>query len=263
LAWLRTDEPHLWLCRRAYPSDTPNPPSVVIITMPKSGSIYLMRSIQRVLKVSRIRFGGYGFTEPVVQSRALKRMQLGFFVGQEHLPASDHVIAALRLVVPAVNVHLRDPRRALVSWIGHLQDQLDSGQAAEALAFSERVLPDGYAAWSFNQRLEWHIDHVLPRLVAWIEGWLRVVDDPKQELKVVLSTFEELERDPAACIQRILERLDIPLHRISPERLPKLDRRHNVRGDPTVDRKASYTPELWERATALVPAELRARFDWA
>jgi hypothetical protein len=37
----------------------------------------------------------------------------------------------------------------------------------------------------------------------------------------------------------------------------------NVRRDPNVDRKSKYTPALWERATAAVPAELRQRFNWA
>jgi hypothetical protein len=258
----RRDKTNLWLTRGAYRGRTPLP-AVVVIAMPKSGSIYLKNALQKVLKVPSVRFGGYGFTEPVVRPTSIPRMQLGFCVAKEYLPASDHVVATLRHAVPAVNVHVRDPRRALISWMGHLQERLDAGQTAEAWAFAERVLPDDYAPWSFAQRLGWHVEHVLPRLVAWIEGWVRVHDDPNEELEVVLSTFEELERDPAACIRSILERLKIPANSMFFERLPALHpKRHNVRGDPLVDRKTYYTPELWQRATALVPADLRARFNW-
>jgi hypothetical protein len=94
-------------------------------------------------------------------------MRFGFCVAKQYLPAPHHVVATLRLVVPAVNVHVRDPRRALISWIVHMQDRLDAGQIAEAWSFAECVLPDDYVCWSFAHRLEWHIDHVLPRLVAW------------------------------------------------------------------------------------------------
>jgi len=262
-AWSRRRDTRFWLLAGAYRGRTPLP-AVVIIAMPKSGSIYMKLAVQRVLRVSRVRFGGYGFTEPVVRPNAIPRMQFGFCVCKEYLPASDHVIETLRVAVPAVNVHVRDPRRALISWIGHLQDRLDAGQTAEAWSFAERVLPCGYADWSFAQRLEWHAEHVLPRLVAWIEGWVRVHDDPKQELKVVFSTFEDLERDPIACIRGMLERLAIPAESMHLDRLPPLNpERHNVRGDPTVDRKSFYTPELWERAMAMVPAALRTRFDWS
>jgi hypothetical protein len=262
-AWSRRNDTLIWLLAGAYRGRTPLP-AVVIIALPKSGSIYMKQAVQRVLRVSRVRFGGYGFTEPVVRPNAIPRMKFGFCVAKEYLPASDHVVASLRLAVPAVAVHVRDPRRALISWIGHLQDRLDAGQSAEAWSFAECVLPDHYERGSFAQRLEWHVEHVLPRLVAWIEGWVRVHDDPNQELKVVFSTFEELERDPVACIRGMLERLEIPPQSMHFQRLPKLNPDlHNVRGDPAIDRKSFYTPELWERATAIVPAELRARFGWS
>ncbi|HVZ01636.1 MAG TPA: hypothetical protein VHA35_19170 [Dongiaceae bacterium] len=260
---LESDDFQDYIRRRAFPGRSANIPSVVIISMKKSGSIYLVRAMRNALGAPRVRFGGYGFTEPVVMSKGVKRLHAGCCVAQEHLPASPHVISALALAVPAINLHLRDPRRALVSWVGHLQDLLVEGRMVDALAFGEYVVPRDYVRWDLERRLEWHVDRVLPLLVTWIEEWLKVYDDPAAELKIVLTTLEELQRDPVACVQRILDALQVDID-VSKLDLPPLEvGRFNVRRDPAVDRKSLYPPLLWERATEMIPLDLRQRFDWS
>jgi hypothetical protein len=46
-AWSRREETLLWLLRGAYQGRTPLP-AVVVIAMPKSGSIYMKQAVQRV-----------------------------------------------------------------------------------------------------------------------------------------------------------------------------------------------------------------------
>jgi hypothetical protein len=253
---------HEHVRKRAYPGRVPNLPPVIVITLRKSGSIYLVQALRQILQVPRVRLGSYGFTEPVVFPKGWKQVKLGACVAQEHLPPLNHIVSALSFVTPAINVHLRDPRRALVSWIGHLDNHLEAGRMIEALAFAEYVVPEGYMAWNFEQRLEWHIQHVLPRMVDWIQGWIRVHDAPSSELKIVLTTLEELQRNPVDCIRRLLDGLQIDIDeswiKVKDPAIGQAD----IRRDPKMDRKALYSPKLWDQATEMVPRDLRERFGW-
>jgi hypothetical protein len=251
-----------FLHRRVYPGHGRNLPPIILMSMPKSGSIFLAQSLCRVLQIRLARFGNYGFTQPVVWSKGIRRIRSGNYVCQEHLPASDHVIASLGILVPSIIVHIRDPRRALVSWIGHLNDLLEAGRLIDAYAFAERVMPDGYLQWDAERQLDWHVTHVMPRLVHWIEGWVRAHDDPSCKLRIVLSTLEALQADQENALRRLLDELGISYRDEWLKQPGPIVGKRNVRRDPSEDRKSKYPRALWERATAAVPAELRERFNW-
>jgi hypothetical protein len=254
---------HEFLRRRAFRGRGRDLPPVIVMSLPKSGSIFLTQSLCKALQLRRGRLGSYGFTEPTVQPNAIKRIRGGNMVIQEHLPASDHVLASLAVLVPGIIVHIRDPRRALISWIGHLNDLLGAQRMIDAYGFAEHVMPDDYLQWDAEQQLDWHITHVLPRLVTWVEGWVRAKDDPSTRLKIALSTLEELQSDQEKTLRRLLDEIGVSYQddwlKLPGPKVGAM----NVRRDPSVDRKSKYTPAQWERASAMVPAALRQRFNWA
>jgi len=253
---------HEFVRRRVFPGHGRKIPTIVIMSLPKSGSIFLTKTLSKALQLRRGRLGGYGFTEPVINPNEVKRIAGGDYVVQEHLPASEHVIASLRELVPTIIVHIRDPRRALVSWVGHINDLLKARRMIDAYGFAECEMPEGYLQWDAERQLDWHITHVLPRLVDWVEGWVRAHDDPACGLHIVLSTLEQLQAEQEKTLHRLLDEIGVTYRDDWLKQPgPKIGYK-NVRRDPSKDRKARYSAELWERATQAVPAELRQRFNW-
>jgi hypothetical protein len=91
--------------------------SILLNTMPKSGSVYVLKSLAKILRLRAMYIGNqYGLIDQIDVKDALT-FSGGGFVSQNHLAPSAENLQILQHFKLKMVLHLRDPRQALLSWI--------------------------------------------------------------------------------------------------------------------------------------------------
>ncbi len=94
--------------------------AVLIVTLPKSGTVFLVDSCKKNLSqfgyVHR-QISPKRFHDDYVNERRLARFAGTHFFSLAHIDASVDNIAILQKHTPKVVLHLRDPRQAFLSWL--------------------------------------------------------------------------------------------------------------------------------------------------
>ncbi|HVH80151.1 MAG TPA: sulfotransferase domain-containing protein [Stellaceae bacterium] len=234
-------------------------PHLLLNTMPKSGSVFLMHTLSESLRCGRIHLGNmYSLVDQI----SLDKMRLFFdggYVSQNHLAPSVENLQILEHFGCRVVLHIRDPRQALVSWTHHV-DRVHREKGAEALLLHAPRPSAGYFSWTFAEKLDWQIDHYWPLLIAWLTDWLALHD--KGRLPILLTTYEELNRDAPGLCQRICDFCDVPRGEFRYVDLPRTIDYHFRLGDDGEWLHALSAAQI-ERVNATMPLELAIRFDWA
>lgn len=234
--------------------------SIIIITLPKSGTAYILSYL---LKGLRYKSGhetfSSGFPNAVVHIENIKTFLQGGYVGATHMP-SDHECLEYLYKVKKV-VHMRDPRQATLSWTHfvqkHGQKNLDQGYK---VVDPETKAPPEYLDWPLEKKLDFMIDNYLPVCVTWIENWLRVIDDTKGG-EYLLLTYEEFLEDNDAYFNRILNFYKIPDKSFQKPDFNKVNHAH-YRSGKKDEWLTVFTDKQKEKAAAMVPGELIRRFNW-
>lgn len=248
--------------RNTFPARRRRFPPILINTLPKSGSKYILRSLARTLQVDHVRIQGSGFTRAGIDQAAINRFVEGNCIAQEHLPAEPHIVASLEIAVPRMVLHLRDPRAALVSWAHHVNTIYRKGHYLSILQSVEKRMPEKYFDWSITDQLAWQTENFLPSTVNWITRWMDVIEQKSSSLEIMVTTYPELVADSEALQQRILkfQQIDVEpswIRRQAPE-----VGKWNYRAGSNSDWRKVYSPALLDLATSLIPERERARFDW-
>ena len=185
-------------------------PPVLMFALPKSGSIFIQRALRRSLEVQVLHVSGAGFGGAWFSYSELSRFAKGNVVSREHIgarPEYPKVLAGFNIRRAAV--HVRDPRGAILSWTNHMERQLPV-RGLDYVAFScEQAVPDAYLKWSFEERLRWQIEHFMPKMVSWIEGWLALANST-EEMTFLFTDYAELKKDSRAYIEKLLAFYQIP-----------------------------------------------------
>lgn len=145
-------------------------PPILVNTMPKSGSIFIVRCLSQGLGIAETKIAVSLFPDDLVIRDKLDDLALGNQVAQQHLPARDLNLRFLRNRLNRMIVHVRDPRQATLSWLHHL-DNFHAHRYLEpacerGLEAVSPGLPEGY----FERSLPEKIGHLLathfPQLIA-------------------------------------------------------------------------------------------------
>lgn len=172
--------------------------SIVICAMPRSGSTYLTKYLERGL--------GYGYRPPVpngmfpdysIAEYHTRRLGWGNSVWQVHLDPKEETVDLLTSVVDRMVLHVRDPRQALLSWV-HFSDQF------KVLNYNP---PDGFYDKPFDYRLEWSIGNHFPALCSWVHGWINA--STSRDLTILITEYEYLLKNIRGLANRILEFNDV------------------------------------------------------
>lgn len=248
--------------RVSSPERSPDPamrPSILLNTMPKSGSVYVFRSLCAILNRPHMYIGhGYAFIDQISPQNA-EILSKGGFVSQNHFAPSPENLQLLRHFHLKMVLHLRDPRQALLSWVHHLDWITGRNDDSIWLLYFEPRTPPGYFDFSFHEKIDWQIEHFLPQLVRWTGRWLEIADQGM--IPMLITHQEELRTNERAFFQKILAFCDLETD-YAPVNLPRtMDATHYRSADPT-EWARIFTPAQIAEATAVLPTAMAARFGW-
>jgi len=257
----------------AFPGrDAPLPP-VLVIALPKSGSIYLQRALRRTLRVPVHHITSGGMSGATFGHYDLCRFEQGNVVSREHLqPRAFSLKVLARHGVTRAVLHVRDPRAAIVSWTRHMDRVLTSRGFRSVELSCEIAMPEAYAEWSFERRLHWQVENKMPVFVRWIEDWLALAASTR-DVDFLITDYCELRRDARRLVERILafNRIDyqadwisMPSTKFGKNNIFTILDSEQETGEPKVPAwMTQMTPEILDAANAVMPNRLCERFGWA
>jgi hypothetical protein len=237
-------------------------PSILLITLPKSGSVYTTTRLSKKLGAPQCRISlDLTPIDHVVPSWA-ESFARGGAVCQEHLDASpDNLEVLAASGVKKLQIHVRDPRQATISWIHHVETMVDENSYLRDL--SSPALPDDYDERSFSEKIDWHIDNHLPALAKWSAAWLAASSRDDLGIAMRFSLYEDFHHDQTAFFADLLEFFGVYGFDIRALSSRSLERNglHFRRGEVDEWRRV-FSAEQCTRATDAIPKDLGTRFMW-
>ncbi|MEM9753187.1 MAG: sulfotransferase domain-containing protein [Planctomycetota bacterium] len=244
---------------------SPNTPSVVLITLPKSGSMFIRNTLQRDLDLEYAEFSGGYFPHDLINEWLTQHFSRGSYVFQSHIDADPLNIYQLARYTPRVVVHVRDPRQATLSWTHHIDKVHADPNLRGRLAVAHPDLPGDYFDRPFEDRLQWQLEHHLPACVAWVRGWCEQADRPDSPLQIMFTTFANIKADPASFFAGLLGHYGIDATRLNQESL-HAERREGTdhfRKGKLDEWRSVFSEAQRIQATQMIDPKLAERFDWS
>lgn len=237
-------------------------PSILVVTIPKSGTVFINQMLSRglSLKPASVSFGyfpHYLVDIPKVLS-FIERGQ----VASAHFDASPVNLQCLTPFVKKWVVHIRDPRSVILSWVHHmnrLYGERDNGKFHHLFVYP--VPPEPYFGWPFRQQVDWTIDHFLPSAVAWTRLWLAVYDSRQYDM--LLTSYSDLVRDETGYINKILDFYQIPHCLFRKPHIEKTVHGSHYRVGSENEWLTAFTAGQIAKSTAMIGGDLIERFGWA
>lgn len=238
--------------------DVPTP-SALIVTIPKSGTIFLNNTLSRALGLASMVISNSHFPEDQLRLDEFREFAKGGRICNAHLDPSPINLQMLDLFIPRWIVHLRDPRSVVLSWTHHLDRLFREGRGIETLHVAPRP-PETYDGYGFEDRISWQIDHFAPTVIDWMSAWLGFADlNPS---RILVTEFQAMAADETAFIARIADFLDIPFHAAGHQPLEKTMENAHFRSGKTDEWRSSLTPYQIDRISRMIPGYMAERFGW-
>jgi hypothetical protein len=232
--------------------------AILLNTMPKSGSVYIARSLQKILGLDFMLLGnGHNLIDQIAL-QAARRFSGGGYVSQNHLAPSAENLQILEHFKLKMVLHLRDPRQALLSWVHHLDRITDGNDESELLLHFTPRTPPGYFRLSLSRKIDWQIENSLPDVVAWTKRWVEVAD--RGTIPILITQQRDLGTNEKALFDSILDFYQVSRDYALPN-VPKTIEVHFRRADPA-EWKQTFSPEQAAAATSKISRDLRTRFGW-
>lgn len=235
-------------------------PSILLTTMPKSGTYYLGEYFSKGAAYRKLVVGHQYFPHDMVQFSNLEKFANGEYVSLDHFDASALNVHFIANLIGKIVVHVRDPRQAMLSYIRYLERTRFVADKGMSRAFIYPALPEDYFDQDLANRLDWGINFWLPELVKWVAGWQEAATRP--DLKVKFCKFEDMRHDPEAYASDVCEFFGIPATRWSQPNVKPEDGIHFRKGDVAEWRQV-LTPEQQNRASAMIPVDMAKQFGWS
>ncbi|HTB64113.1 MAG TPA: sulfotransferase domain-containing protein [Opitutales bacterium] len=203
-------------------------PLIMLNTLPKSGSIFLVESLRTGLNIPVKRVSAGYFPMDLADYRPLADAAEGNAVSQAHLDANPTNLQLLSDYSRRVVLHLRDPRQALLSWIHHVHGYANIGQLRESMVTP--VPPVSLFQSGLSAEIDWHLAHHFGNLLNWMERWLEHAESGNSPT-LLISHFHDLRANPQTAIERILDFYGIPRQAYTPKDIPRTRETHFRKGE--------------------------------
>jgi len=237
--------------------DMGGPQSLMLVTMPRSGSVYLWRTLAEGLGLPMVRTSLSDFPDDHLVLAQFQYLMTFGGVSQEHLDAKPVTLELLKAAGLAPVVNVRDPRQAMVSWLHYLDAEFQTH--GQKMFFQDA--PADWLGHSFEEKADWCVDHHLPKLVTWVEGWLAAEE---QLPGILFSSFEDMKADEGVFFDKLLVHWGIDPGGGSHPHLDETTRREtaNFRSGQTDEWVSALSGEQKARASAAIPGTMKSRFGW-
>lgn len=247
-------------------------PPILAITLPKSGTVFIakalrqgldlnnqMDSIANLITNGEIQIDGGRFPDISINYSILKKFasQNDGVVGISHLPPTKYNILLVNRYLEKVIVHMRDPRQALLSLTHHFNDL----EVSEPLLSSTYLFPDNYYILPLSKQIDYQINNWLPVFIDWLEGWLKASVDPRFQMNVLFTHFEDMKNDPQKFFGSILNFYEIPSNRFTMPSTPKNGQLHFRKGEIAEWRKV-FSKRQQQKVNSMIPQRLFDSFGW-
>lgn len=240
-------------------ADRPKTLPILIVSMPKSGTIYLGRSLSEILGKRLLDFNHSGYFPDIgLPNRAMRTLAATRGVYAIHPTPNRFNITEIEQNLDRIVLHVRDPRQAMISWC-HFMTQFANSNNTPAMVHSG--LPGDFAAMPFDARLDWLIDNHLPRWTEWAEQWRQVAESGATRFRVLITRHEDLAADPEAFFARLLSFHDIDPGAVALPRRPQAGDL-NFRSGETDEWRTLMTRRQQARAASHISRDSAAAFGW-
>jgi len=181
---------------------------LVVVSLPKSGTVYFQRSLELTLPVIHRRVG------TIDTSFKIDEAALDKFMNERQALVADHLLPIERNLelldsagIKRIALMVRDPRDAMVSWWHHLKREDIRERLDESFRLNDDNFKFDFDNNYFNmteyKQLAWLIDHWYPFLQKWLADWARIVDR-QTHFSFHVSRYEDFVGDPAKALRRML-----------------------------------------------------------
>jgi len=243
-------------CNRARAAKAP---SILMTTMPKSASESLWNILAAGLDFGQCHMSIGLFPNCCLVSSRLSELARGGIVAKEHFGPNPANLAMLADAgIDKLLVHLRDPRQALLSWAHFVKNDVSMRMLAPI--WRRIVPPSEVLDRDMDEVIDWCIDHYLPLLVDFAEGWRRIAGDETADIRVHCMTFERFVADRSGYLAELLDFYGLAsFNDIAIEQASTI---HWRRGRVDEWREVLNADQR-RRACEALPAELGGHFGWA
>ena len=232
--------------------------SILIVTIPKSGTVYLKKMFENGLGLVPYIMSNQYFPRDQLCFDAMDRFTRGGLLVSAHTDPSAENLQVLDAFVPKWVVHFRDPRSVLLSWVHHVARLANESRSTDLLRVTPAP-PRALHAWTFEKRVDWHIDNFLPAVNQWMLDWLTVASQMPQRILITeFATLKEREQDHAGMILDFFG-IDRSCYRHRP---PEKNVELHFRTGNYHEWRNAFTPSQVKRVKGMIPPLLFDRFNW-
>ena len=233
-------------------------PTLLINTVPKSASESIWNKLAEGLGLGQCHLSVGLYPDCCLVPDRVRAAQSGGLIAKEHIPATDHNLRVLSAHgLDKVIFHVRDPRQATLSWAHFVHD--DVSMRLMGPIWRKVVPPAGVLRADLPVLIDWCIDHYLPRLIRFIQGWTDRAPAASQGIQVKFLTFETFLSDPKDYFSAVLEFAGIDPALYAAEAEAEVV---HLRKGQTEEWRGVFTKAQRQRAWDRIPRELADRFAW-
>lgn len=232
--------------------------SVLIVTIPKSGTVYMNAMFREGLRLENFHVSNRYFPVDQLNLDVMPEFQKGGYFASAHIDASAPNLQILEQFVPKWVLHFRDPRSVTLSWVHHIEKLAGEGRFVDMLRVCPAPPPEMHNK-SFEYRVDWHLDNFLPHVTRWMTDWLDAAERiPTRILVTEFASLKEREEEHSA---RILDFLNINRESYT-HRPPEKKISAHFRLGLYDEWRTAFTPAQVTRSSNAIPDRLITRFSW-
>ena len=237
-------------------------PAILLNTLPKSGSVYILNSLANGLQIKTLRISSLFFPGARIILDQIEGLAGGMAIAQEHLCADLVNMNILSCYLDKILINVRDPRQAMISWVHHVEKLKNEMPSLLLRSPSLSLFCENYFSMSFTDKISWQIEKgYLPEAIKFIEGWCNASESKTFIPKILFTKQEDLASNPEFFFNSILDFMEIDKKNFIFPDPPKEGHLHYRKGKVDEWREI-FTPEQAERASNIIPKQILERFGW-
>ncbi len=229
-------------------------PSILVVTLPRSGTVYIGSTLERTLgyHYGPVLFLGQHVRKNVIVTAVARDFKRGGMVCTTHMEPDNANINALRhFGITKGILQTRDPRASFQSWMQFY--------AKEELHHQLDPHLDGvYRSMSEEERFEHHFQEFYLPAVNWLSDWIRCLEQ-NSDLEFLILNYTDLASNEENFFKRILDFYDLATP-LNPA--PRNNSTH-FRTAPRAPWSEQFTAEQIDRLNSAIPDHLWKKFAWA